>query len=181
MMKTIHGNFERFLNGYLRPFPGYYFTGDGALRDVDGMYRVTGRVDDVLNVSGHRLGTAELENALNKHPAVVESAVIGVPDERTGQAICAFVVLDPSSQEVAARPKDLLSELQDQATRHIGALAKPQFVYAVPGLPKTRSGKIMRRILRTLAASNSRDFGDTSTLINPEVVHDIENIVHGHI
>jgi acetyl-CoA synthetase len=181
MMKTIHGNFERFLNGYLRPFPGYYFTGDGALRDVDGMYRVTGRVDDVLNVSGHRLGTAELENALNKHPAVVESAVIGVPDERTGQAICAFVVLDPSSQEVAARPRDLLSELQDQATRHIGALAKPQIVYAVPGLPKTRSGKIMRRILRTLAASNSRDFGDTSTLINPEVVHDIENIVRGHI
>ena len=169
MMRTIHGNFERFLNGYLRPFPGYYFSGDGARRDIDGMIRVTGRVDDVLNVSGHRLGTAEIENALNRHPDVVESAVIGEPDDLTGQAVCAFVVLDPS-KPVVVDMSNLLPALQAEVTRHIGALAKPKRVFAVPGLPKTRSGKIMRRILRAVAAGQFENLGDTSTLINPEVV-----------
>jgi acetyl-CoA synthetase len=177
MMRTIFGNFERFLNGYLRPFPGHYFSGDGAMRDVDGLYRVTGRVDDVLNVSGHRLGTAEIENAINKHPALVESAVVGIPDAVTGQSVFAFVVIDnaPGTNEERGRATTpsgniLLAEVQAEVTKHIGALAKPRQVIAVSGLPKTRSGKIMRRILRAIALGESDSLGDTSTLINPEVV-----------
>jgi acetyl-CoA synthetase len=169
MMRTVYGNHERFLNGYLKPFPGRYFTGDGAVRDVDGMYRITGRVDDVLNVSGHRLGTAEIENAINKHPSIVESAVIGASDEITGQAVVAFVVLDPGAPPFA-NLAELFTQVQAEVTRHIGALAKPKRIYTVTGLPKTRSGKIMRRILRAISEGKTSGFGDTSTLINPEII-----------
>lgn len=176
MMRSVYGNHERFLNGYLKPFPGKYFTGDGAIRDVDGMYRITGRVDDVLNVSGHRLGTAEIENAINKHPAIVESAVIGAPDEITGQAIVAFVVLDPEAPAFASE-KELCLEVQTEVTRHIGSLAKPKRIHTVTGLPKTRSGKIMRRILRAISEGKTTGFGDTTTLINPEIIDGIVAII----
>lgn len=176
MMRTVHGNFERFLNGYLRPFPGFYFTGDGAMRDVDGMIRVTGRVDDVLNVSGHRLGTAEIENAINRHEAIVESAVVGLSDDLTGQAVCAFVVLSKEAGETL-KPGEALPLLQAEVTKHIGALAKPKRVFVVPGLPKTRSGKIMRRILRALSEGRFSHLGDTSTLVNPEIVSELEHMM----
>jgi acetyl-CoA synthetase len=165
MLRGVYRNRERFLNAYLRPYPGLYFTGDGAKRDPDGCYRITGRVDDVLNISGHRIGTAELENAINKNPAVSESAVVGVSDEIKGQAICAFIV-----KKEGVNTPDLTTALKDEVTRHIGPFARPQLVIPCSGLPKTRSGKIMRRILRKIAMGEQSDFGDTSTLLDPEVV-----------
>ena len=168
MMRSVYRNHDRFLNGYLKPFAGHYFTGDGAIRDIDGYYRITGRVDDVLNVSGHRLGTAEIENAINKAEQVTESAVIGVPDQVTGEAIFAFVVLNSSQSQEAIE-----SAVRSEVTQHIGALAKPKYVLPVPGLPKTRSGKIMRRLLRRIAEGEATDLGDTSTLMNPEIVDEI--------
>lgn len=168
MLRGVYRNRERFLNAYLRPYPGLYFSGDGAKRDLDGSYRITGRVDDVLNVSGHRIGTAEVENAVNKHPAVSESAVVGVSDEIRGQAICAFVV-----PKHGVDISELPSVLKEEVTRHIGPFARPHLVIQCSGLPKTRSGKIMRRILRKIATGERREFGDTSTLLNPEIVQQL--------
>lgn len=168
MARTIWGDHERFRQTYFSAYPGRYFTGDGAKRDEQGNFRITGRVDDVINVSGHRIGTAEVEDALNQHAAIVESAVVGFPHDIKGQGIFAFVILD---KEVAADV--LVKECHEWVTKMIGPIAKPDRVVAVSGLPKTRSGKIMRRILRKIAAGEVDQLGDTSTLLNPEVVKEI--------
>src|SRR6187397_2667352 len=148
-----------------------YFTGDGALRDEDGFYRITGRVDDVLNVSGHRIGTAELENAPNLHSGVIESAVVGYPHALKGQGIYAFIVLAHKSEHEELTRQDILQTV----TRLIGPIAKPDKIQFVSGLPKTRSGKIMRRILRKIAEGELSNLGDTSTLLDPAVVDEIKN------
>jgi len=166
MMRSVWGDHERFRQTYFTQFPGRYFTGDGALRDEDGYYRITGRVDDVINVSGHRLGTAEVESALGEHPAVVESAVVGMPHAIKGQGIYAFVTLAQGRQGTDA----LRAELIDTVRRVIGPIALPDRIQFAPGLPKTRSGKIMRRILRKIAANELDSLGDTSTLADPGVV-----------
>ena len=157
---------ERFRQTYFSQFPGKYFTGDGALRDEDGYYRITGRVDDVINVSGHRLGTAEVESALDEHEAVVESAVVGMPHPVKGQGIYAFVTLAQGRQGDDA----LRAELYDTVRRVIGPIALPDKIQFATGLPKTRSGKIMRRILRKVAANELENLGDISTLADPTVV-----------
>jgi acetyl-CoA synthetase len=165
-MRTVYGDHQRFIDTYFRTFPGTYFTGDGARRDEDGDYWITGRVDDVINVSGHRMGTAEVESALVAHPAVAEAAVVGYPHDIKGQGIYAYVTLksgfDPSDK--------LLGELKQTVREQIGAIAIPDVIQWAPGLPKTRSGKIMRRILRKIAADESDQLGDTSTLADPSVV-----------
>ncbi|HEC06786.1 MAG TPA: acetyl-coenzyme A synthetase, partial [Thiolapillus brandeum] len=170
--RTLYGNHERFIETYFKLYPGYYFTGDGARRDEDGYYWITGRVDDVLNVSGHRLGTAEIESALVDHPDVVEAAVVGFPHEIKGQGIYAYVIL-----KADAEPSDALKqELIELVAKEIGPIAKPDVIQFAPDLPKTRSGKIMRRILRKIAAGQIEDLGDTSTLADPSVVeHLIKN------
>jgi acetyl-CoA synthetase len=145
------------------------FTGDGAKRDHDGYLRILGRVDDVINVSGHRMGTAEVENAINEHPKVIESAVVGYPHDVKGQGIYAYVICDMSGRT----EESLKDEIKDTVRKIIGPIAKPDVVQIVPGLPKTRSGKIMRRILRKVASKDLSNLGDTSTLLNPEVVDDI--------
>ncbi|MBF0596504.1 acetate--CoA ligase [Faecalibacter rhinopitheci] len=169
MARTVYGDHQRYIETYFSTFKNAYFTGDGAYRDAMGYYRITGRVDDVVIVSGHNLGTAPIENAINEHDAVVESAVVGFPHDIKGNALYAFVILyddqNPSEQ--------LIKEIKDEVSKSIGAIAKPDKIQFVKGLPKTRSGKIMRRILRKIA-SNETDFGDTSTLLNPEIVQDIE-------
>jgi acetyl-CoA synthetase len=166
MMRTVYGDHERFRQTYFSQFPGMYFTGDGAQRDEDGYYRITGRVDDVINVSGHRLGTAEVESALDQHEAVVETAVVGMPHEIKGQGIYAFVTL--------ARGQDgddrIRRELIETVRHEIGPIATPDRIQFAPALPKTRSGKIMRRILRRIAAGDLEHLGDTSTLADPSVV-----------
>jgi acetyl-CoA synthetase len=172
MMRTVWGDHERFRQTYFSQFKGRYFTGDGALRDEDGYYRITGRVDDVINVSGHRLGTAEVESALGEHKAVVESAVVGMPHPIKGQGIYAFVTLAPGHEADDA----LRHELIDTVRRVIGPIALPDRIQFAPALPKTRSGKIMRRILRKIAAHEIEDLGDTSTLADPAVV---EALVQG--
>ena len=171
-MRTVYGDHERFENTYFQQYKGYYFSGDGCTRDEDGYHWITGRVDDVINVSGHRMGTAEVESALVAHDAVNEAAVVGVPHDVKGQGIYAYVSL-MSGQE----PSDeLKKELSDWVRKEIGPIAKPDFIQFAPGLPKTRSGKIMRRILRKVAANEHDALGDTSTLAEPEVVDDlIEN------
>jgi acetyl-CoA synthetase len=169
MMRTVYGDHKRFYETYFAMFKGYYFSGDGARRDEDGDYWITGRVDDVLNVSGHRLGTAEIESALVLHPAVAEAAVVGYPHEITGQGIYAYVTL--MSGETGS--DDLKAELVAQVRKEIGPIAKVNFIQWAPGLPKTRSGKIMRRILRKLAINEVDDLGDTSTLADPSVVEDL--------
>ena len=173
-MRTIFGDHERFIKTYFSDYKGYYFSGDGCRRDKDGYYWITGRVDDVLNVSGHRMGTAEIESALVAHPLVAESAVVGYPHEIKGQGIYAFVTLMvgqvPSS--------DLSKELEGWVRKEIGPIAKPDIIQWAPGLPKTRSGKIMRRILRKIAENNFGDLGDTSTLADPSVV---ENLVENRL
>ncbi len=166
MARTIHGDHNRFLETYLRPFPGYYFTGDGARRDEDGYYWITGRVDDVINVSGHRMGTAEVESALVAHPACAEAAVVGFPHEIKGQGIFAFVILKEGWNE----SHELVGELRNEVRHHIGPIAVPDQIMIVPGLPKTRSGKIMRRILRKIASQDFSDLGDTTTLADPTIV-----------
>lgn len=166
MLRTTYGDHERCRQTYFAPFNGYYFTGDGVKRDEDGYYRILGRVDDVINVSGHRLGTAEVENAINEHPKVVESAVVGFPHDIKGQGIYAFVICDMEGRSV----ENLSNEIIQTVHKIIGPIAKPDKVHIVPGLPKTRSGKIMRRILRKIAANDLDNMGDTSTLLNPEVV-----------
>ena len=169
MIRTIYGDHERCKNVYFSNYPGKYFTGDGCKRDHDGFYRITGRVDDVINVSGHRLGTAEVENGINEHPLVVESAVVGFPHEIKGQGIYAYVILD----------KNFISELEikgqilETVVKEIGPIAKPDKIQFVKGLPKTRSGKIMRRILRKVAEGDTTNLGDISTLLDPSVVDEI--------
>ena len=168
-MRTVYGDHQRFLDTYFSTFPGRYFTGDGARRDEDGYYWITGRVDDVLNVSGHRMGTAEIESALVAHEAVAEAAVVGYPHDLKGQGIYAYVTL------VAGRePDDALREaLRQWVRKEIGPIATPDYIQWAPGLPKTRSGKIMRRILRKVAANDYGELGDTSTLADPGVVDDL--------
>ncbi len=165
-MRTVYGDHQRFIDTYFRTFPGTYFTGDGARRDEDGYYWITGRVDDVINVSGHRLGTAEVESALVAHPSVAEAAVVGYPHDIKGQGIYAYVTL-----KAGIEPSDvLLGELKQTVRHQIGAIASPDVIQWAPGLPKTRSGKIMRRILRKIAADEADQLGDTSTLADPSVV-----------
>ncbi|MBN1442029.1 MAG: acetate--CoA ligase, partial [Planctomycetes bacterium] len=166
MMRTVYGDHDRFRKTYFVQFPGRYFTGDGCRRDEDGYYWITGRVDDVINVSGHRIGTAEVESALVLHESVAEAAVVGMPHEIKGQGIYAFVTLAAGYE-----PSDaLLKELVQHVRKHIGAIATPDKIQFAHGLPKTRSGKIMRRILRKIAAGETEDLGDTTTLADPHVV-----------
>jgi acetyl-CoA synthetase len=175
MMRTIYGDHERFINTYLAIYPGKYFTGDGARRDEDGYYWITGRVDDVLNISGHRMGTAEIESALVLHPKVAEAAVVGFPHEVKGQGIYCYVTLVKSAEPSPELEKELLNLVRQE----IGAIAKPDVIQWAPGLPKTRSGKIMRRILRKVATNELDNLGDTSTLADPSVVDElIENRAH---
>ncbi len=171
-MRTVFGDHDRFMKTYFSDFRGYYFTGDGCRRDADGYYWITGRVDDVINVSGHRMGTAEVESALVAHPKVSESAVVGFPHQIKGQGIYAYVTL--MSGEIPT--EDLRTELENWVRKEIGPIAKPDFIQWAPGLPKTRSGKIMRRILRKIAENDYGLLGDTSTLADPSVVQQlIEN------
>ncbi|MDX2250274.1 MAG: acetate--CoA ligase [Bacteroidia bacterium] len=170
MIRTTYGDHERCRQVYFGPYTDKYFTGDGCRRDEDGFYRIIGRVDDVINVSGHRMGTAEVENAINEHPNVVESAVVGYPHEIKGQGIYAYVIC----QEKPADEVTLRKEILSVVTREIGAIAKPDVIQVVSGLPKTRSGKIMRRILRKIAEGSTDSLGDISTLLDPAVVEEIK-------
>ena len=170
IIRTTYGDHERCKKNYFSAYPGLYFTGDGVLKDEHGNYRITGRVDDVLNVSGHRIGTAEVENAINMHAGVVESAVVGYPHDIKGQGIYAFVIYPEKQTDPDLTKKDILQTV----SRIIGAIAKPDKIQFVPGLPKTRSGKIMRRILRKIAEGDTANLGDTSTLLDPGVVDEIK-------
>jgi acetyl-CoA synthetase len=169
MLRTTYGDHERCKLTYFSTYPDLYFTGDGCLRDEDGYYRITGRVDDVINVSGHRIGTAEVENAINMHAGVVESAVVGYPHDVKGQGIYAFVIFPNIHNDADLSRKDILQTV----TRVIGAIAKPDKILFVSGLPKTRSGKIMRRILRKIAEGDTSNLGDISTLLDPAIVEEI--------
>jgi len=169
MLPTIYGDHERCRLTYFTTYPGMYFTGDGCLRDEDGDYRITGRVDDVLNVSGHRIGTAEVENAINMHSGVVESAIVAYPHDIKGQGIYAFVIFNGFHEDESLTRQDILQTV----SRIIGAIAKPDKIQFVSGLPKTRSGKIMRRILRKIAEGETDSIGDTSTLLDPAIVDEI--------
>jgi acetyl-CoA synthetase len=171
ILRTTYGDHKRFRDTYFSAYTGMYFTGDGALRDKDGYYRITGRVDDVLNVSGHRIGTAEVENAINMHSSVVESAVVGYPHDIKGQGVYAFVVSPNKHGDDELTRKDILMTV----TRIIGAIAKPDKIQFVSGLPKTRSGKIMRRILRKIAEGDTSNLGDISTLLDPGIVDEIKD------
>lgn len=171
MIRTTYGDHERCRTNYFATYANMYFTGDGSLRDGDGNYRITGRVDDVLNVSGHRIGTAEVENAINMHSGVVESAVVGYPHDIKGQGIYAYVIYEGSHHEENLTRQDILQTV----SRIIGPIAKPDKIQFVTGLPKTRSGKIMRRILRKIAEGETENLGDTSTLLDPGVVDDIKD------
>jgi acetyl-CoA synthetase len=174
MMRTVFGDHARFIQTYFATFPGLYFTGDGARRDEDGYYWITGRVDDVINVSGHRMGTAEVESALVAHPKVAEAAVVGFPHEIKGQGIYAYVTLKTGVEPTDALRKELIAWVR----KEIGPIASPDAIQWAPALPKTRSGKIMRRILRKIAANETDGLGDVSTLADPGVVVDlIENRV----
>jgi acetyl-CoA synthetase len=175
MMRTVYGDHERFMNTYLTHYKGKYFTGDGARRDEDGYYWITGRVDDVINVSGHRMGTAEVESALVLHEKVAEAAVVGFPHDVKGQGIYAYVTLVRGTEP----SEELRKELFDLVRQEIGAIAKPDVIQWAPSLPKTRSGKIMRRILRKVATNELDSLGDTSTLADPSVVEElIDNRAH---
>jgi acetyl-CoA synthetase len=169
MLRTTYGDHERCRQTYFSNFKGYYFSGDGVKRDHDGYYRILGRVDDVINVSGHRLGTAEIENAINEHPRVSESAVVGYPHDVKGQGIYAFIIADLNDRT----SDNLAREIRHTVNQVIGPIAKPDKILFVQGLPKTRSGKIMRRILRKIASGETDQMGDISTLLNPEVVEGI--------
>lgn len=170
ILRTTYGDHERCRTNYFATYDNLYFTGDGALKDEQGNYRITGRVDDVLNVSGHRLGTAEVENAINMHAGVVESAVVGYPHDIKGQGVYAFVIYEHMHGDENMTRQDILQTV----TRVIGAIAKPDKIQFVPGLPKTRSGKIMRRILRKIAEGETENLGDTTTLLDPGVVEEIK-------
>jgi len=171
ILRTTYGDHERCRKNYFATYENLYFTGDGALKDDNGFYRITGRVDDVLNVSGHRIGTAEVENALNMHAGVVESAVVGFPHNIKGQGIYAYVIFSGNKKDEELTRKDILSTV----SRVIGPIAKPDKIQFVNGLPKTRSGKIMRRILRKIAEGETENLGDTTTLLDPGVVEEIKN------
>jgi acetyl-CoA synthetase len=166
-MRTVYGDHQRFIDTYFSTFEGQYFTGDGCRRDEDGYYWITGRVDDVLNISGHRMGTAEVESALVSHHLVAESAVVGFPHEIKGQGIYVYVTLVAGAEPT----EELRTELRNWVRKEIGPIATPDYIQWAPGLPKTRSGKIMRRILRKIAENDYADLGDTSTLAEPEVVN----------
>jgi len=170
ILRTTYGDHERCRQTYFSAFKNMYFTGDGARRDAEGRYRIIGRVDDVINVSGHRMGTAEVENAINEHDNVVESAVVGYPHDIKGQGIYAYVIVQDPVEDEAAFAK----EIRAVVTKEIGPIAKPDKIQIVSGLPKTRSGKIMRRILRKVASGDTSNLGDTSTLLNPEIVEEIK-------
>jgi len=170
-MRTIYGDHERFEQTYFSDYKGYFFSGDGCRRDADGYYWITGRVDDVINVSGHRMGTAEVESALVAHVAVAEAAVVGYPHNIKGQGIYAYVTLMNGVEPT----DDLRKELEKWVRTEIGPIAKPDLIQWAPGLPKTRSGKIMRRILRKIAENDYDALGDTSTLADPSVVDDLIN------
>ena len=169
MIRTIYGDHKRCKNVYFSIYPGKYFTGDGCKRDKDGFYRITGRVDDVINVSGHRIGTAEVENGINEHPLVIESAVVGYPHKIKGQGIYAYIILEKNSTSV----DELRMQVLETVVKEIGSIAKPDKIQFVTGLPKTRSGKIMRRILRKIAEGEISNLGDTSTLLDPLVIDQI--------
>ncbi|WP_420155671.1 acetate--CoA ligase [Siphonobacter sp.] len=171
ILRTTYGDHERCKQTYFSTYPNLYFTGDGCLRDEDGYYRITGRVDDVLNVSGHRIGTAEVENAINMHLGVVESAVVGYPHDVKGQGIYAYIITEEQLDDVDLTRRDILATV----SRVIGPIAKPDKIQFVSGLPKTRSGKIMRRILRKIAEGDTGNLGDTSTLLDPNVVEEIKS------
>ena len=174
--RTIWGNHQRYKDTYFSAFPGKYFTGDGALRDEVGYYRITGRVDDVIIVSGHNLGTAPIEDAINEHNAVAESAIVGFPHDIKGNALYGFVILKDTGE--GRNHDNLRKEINQIISDHVGPIAKLDKIQFVAGLPKTRSGKIMRRILRKIAAGDFTDFGDITTLLNPEIV---ENITQGRL
>ncbi|HLN96361.1 MAG TPA: hypothetical protein VK183_12075, partial [Flavobacterium sp.] len=170
---TIWGDHQRFKETYFSAFPGKYFTGDGALRDEVGYYRITGRVDDVIIVSGHNLGTAPIEDAINEHPAVAESAIVGFPHDIKGNALYGYVILKETGE--SRNQDNLRKEINQMISDHVGPIAKLDKIQFVSGLPKTRSGKIMRRILRKIAEGDFSSFGDTSTLLNPEIVDEIKD------
>jgi acetyl-CoA synthetase len=169
IIRTTYGDHERCVKNYFSTYPGLYFTGDGCRRDEDGYYRILGRVDDVINVSGHRLGTAEIENAINEHEDIIESAVVGYPHEIKGQGIYAFVICEKTNKDLDT----LKTEISSIVAKIIGPIAKPDKIQIVKGLPKTRSGKIMRRILRKIAEGDVSNLGDTTTLLDPNVVQEI--------
>jgi acetyl-CoA synthetase len=171
IIRTTYGDHERCKKNYFSTYPDLYFTGDGALKDKEGFYRITGRVDDVLNVSGHRIGTAEVENAINMHAGVVESAVVGYPHNIKGQGIYAYVIVGEMHGDESSMRQNILQTV----TRVIGAIAKSDKIQFVKGLPKTRSGKIMRRILRKIAEGETQNVGDTTALLDPGVVEDIKD------
>ena len=171
MARTIWGNHQRYKDTYFSTFDNMYFTGDGALRDSVGYYRITGRVDDVIIVSGHNLGTAPIEDAINEHPAVAESAIVGFPHEVKGNALYGYVILKEAGE--SRNQDNVRNEINQQITERIGPIAKLDKIQFVSGLPKTRSGKIMRRILRKIASGETENLGDTSTLLNPEVVQEV--------
>lgn len=166
LARTIYGDHERYVQTYFSTYPGYYFTGDGAKRDADGYFRITGRVDDVINVSGHRIGTAEVEDAINEHLDIVESAVVGFPHPVKGQGLYAFVIPTNTKRD----PIELEKEIKEIVQKIIGPIARPDLIQVTEGLPKTRSGKIMRRILRKIVENDLENIGDISTLLNPEIV-----------
>jgi acetyl-CoA synthetase len=168
-LRSIYGDHQRMVDTYFSNYPGYYFTGDGATRDADGYYWITGRVDDVLNVSGHRMGTAEVESALVLHDKISEAAVVGYPHDIKGQGIYAYV----TPMQGVEPTEELRAELIALCVREIGPIAKPDVIQWAPGLPKTRSGKIMRRILRKIAENELGSLGDTSTLADPSVVDNL--------
>ena len=170
ILRTTYGDHERCKQTYFSTYPNMYFTGDGCKRDANGYYRIIGRVDDVINVSGHRFGTAEIENAINEQANVIESAIVGYPHEIKGQGIYAYVICDPTDKS----HDQLRKEILDSVVKMIGPIAKPDKIQIVSGLPKTRSGKIMRRILRKIAEGDFNNLGDTSTLLDPGVVEEIK-------
>jgi acetyl-CoA synthetase len=172
-MRTVFGDHDRFEQTYFSMFDGYYFAGDGCTRDADDYYWITGRVDDVINVSGHRMGTAEIESAIVSFPLAAEAAVIGYPHDIKGQGIYAYVTLNAGVEGDEALRKELIGHIR----KEIGPIATPDIIHFAPALPKTRSGKIMRRILRKIATNEYDSIGDTSTLADPAVV---ENIIGGH-
>jgi acetyl-CoA synthetase len=171
MARTIYGDHQRFKDTYFSTFPGKYFTGDGCKRDEEGYYRITGRVDDIVIVSGHNMGTAEIESAIDEHSSVVETAVVGFPHDVKGQGIYAFVVCYQLPEEA----DKVRAEIREIVARIIGPIAKPDKIQFVSVLPKTRSGKIMRRILRKIAEGETTNLGDTTTLLDPQVVEEIKN------
>jgi len=170
MLRTVYGDHNRMLDTYLKPYPGYYLTGDGCHRDKDGYYWITGRIDDVINVSGHRIGSAEVEHALTSHAKVAETAVVGFPHEIRGSGLFCYVILKAGDEGDDA----LRGELKAAVRKDVGPFAQPDMILFTSALPKTRSGKIMRRILRKIAEGDTSSLGDTSTLLDPSVVDELK-------